>query len=188
MRESRLYSILRPFISFLFKLIYRPKIIGKDNIPKSGRVILAGNHTSILDAPFLISTTKRNIHFLAKKELWEGAFKIFFSNMGLICVDRSKKDGKSLVLAKKYLDDDKVIGIFPEGTISKGNLLDFKKGAALLSKETNSLIVPFVIRGKYKVFSKDLTIKFLKPIKCIGDPIKETDKLKDIINIEREKI
>ena len=67
-----LYKILRPIITFLFKMLYRPKILGNENIPKTGRIILAGNHTNNLDCAMLISSTKRNIHFLAKAELFKG--------------------------------------------------------------------------------------------------------------------
>ena len=83
-----LYKICRPIITLLFKTLYRPKIIGSENIPKSGRIILAGNHTHNLDCAMIISSTKRNVHFLAKAELFKGFKKIFFSNMGLIPVNR----------------------------------------------------------------------------------------------------
>ena len=60
------------------------------------------------------------MHFLAKKELWRGFKKILFANMGLIPVDRSKKDHNSLVKAEEYLNNECLIGIFPEGTTEKG--------------------------------------------------------------------
>ena len=87
-----LYKLVRPIVTVLFKVLYRPKIEGKENIRPNGRVILAGNHTNNFDSPLLISSTKRNIHFLAKVELFSGIKKVFFDNMGLIPVDRSKKD------------------------------------------------------------------------------------------------
>ena len=64
MNESRLYKIIRPLINLIIKVFIRPKYAGLDNIPKNGRIILAGNHTSIIDPLLLISSTKRNIHFL----------------------------------------------------------------------------------------------------------------------------
>jgi hypothetical protein len=90
----------------LFKLLYRPKIEGKENIKNSGRIILAGNHTNDFDAPLLISSTKRNIHFLAKIELFRGIKKIFFDNMGLIPVDRSRKNHNVLENAYNYLKNE----------------------------------------------------------------------------------
>ena len=103
MKDCLLYKILRPIITFVFKVFLTPKIIGTENISGSGRVILAGNHTSIFDAPLLISCTKRNVHFLAKKELWKGPKKIIFGNLGLIPVDRKTRDGNALIVAERYL-------------------------------------------------------------------------------------
>lgn len=186
MKDCLLYKILRPIITFVFRVFLTPKIIGTENIPKSGRVILAGNHTSIFDAPLLISCTKRNVHFLAKKELWKGPKKIIFGNLGLIPVDRKARDGNALITAERYLKKEKLIGIFPEGTTEKeGHMLKFKKGAVKMAVDTNSPIVPFVITGKYKLFSRNLTIKFLEPIKCSENIKEETERLMNIIKEER---
>lgn len=177
-----LYKVLRPVITLLFKLLFRPKIIGIENIKKEGKVILAGNHTNNLDCALLISSTKRNIHFLAKVELFKGIKKILFANMGLIPVNRKSKDSNCLKIAYNYLNNNKVIGIFPEGTFGKGKILPFKIGAVKMAYETNSEIVPFAITGKYKLFSKDLKIVFGKPIKIKSDDLdKENDKLRNIV-------
>lgn len=159
------YKIVRPLVSLFCKITFRPTIIGQENIPKEGKLILAGNHTNNFDSLLLISSTKRNIHFLAKKELWQGFKKIIFSHLGLIPVDRSKKDHNALEMAYKYLENNKVIGIFPEGTTEKGRgLLPFKIGAVKMAAEENAPIIPFIIKGNYKLFSKNLKIEFLKPL------------------------
>lgn len=188
MKDALLYKITRPIITVLFKLFFTPKIIGKENIPKSGKVILAGNHTSNFDCLLLISSTKRNIHFLAKKELWNGPKKIIFANMGLIPVDRKNKDHQALSSSIAYLENNLLIGIFPEGTTEKeGKMLDFKIGAVKMAKDTNSPIVPFIITGNYKLFSKNLRIEFLKPIMINGDLNHENINLRNIIEKERGK-
>ena len=188
MKDALLYKITRPIITVLFELFFTPKIIGKENIPKSGKVILAGNHTSNFDCLLLISSTKRNIHFLAKKELWNGPKKIIFANMGLIPVDRKNKDHQALSSSIAYLENNLLIGIFPEGTTEKeGKMLDFKIGAVKMAKDTNSPIVPFIITGNYKLFSKNLRIEFLKPIMISGDLNHENINLRNIIEKERGK-
>ena len=177
-----LYKTLRPLITILFKVLYRPTIIGKENIKNSGRLILAGNHTHNLDCALLISSTKRNIHFLAKSELFKGIKKVLFSNMGLIPVNRKKKDHKSLEMAYKYLENNKVIGIFPEGTIGKKRMLPFKMGAVKMANETNSEIVPFAITGDYKLFSNNLKIIFGKPISLKSSNLEqENERLRKIV-------
>lgn len=182
-KEAILYKITRPIITLGFKLLFTPKIIGSENIPKSGRIVIAGNHTSNLDCLLLISSTKRCIHFLAKNELWKGPKKIIFSNMGLIPVNRKAKDHQALVSAKEYLNDEKVVGIFPEGTTEKeGVMLPFKIGAVKMAYDTNSQIVPFKIVGKYKLFSRSLKVVFDKPKYVVNEDLeKENEDLKNII-------
>lgn len=177
-----LYKILRPIITALFKMLYTPKIIGTENISKNGRLILAGNHTNNFDSALLISSTKREIHFLAKIELFKGIKKILFSNMGLIPVNRNKKDHKALETAYNYLENNKLIGIFPEGTFGNGKILPFKIGAVKMAYETKTKIVPFSITGTYKLFSKDLKIVFGKPIEIKSNNLEEeNNKLRDIV-------
>lgn len=187
-KDNLFYNIIRPILTFLFKLFYRPKIINKDFIPNTGKIILAGNHTNNLDCVLLLSSTKRQIHFLAKKELLEGPKRIIFSNMGIIPVDRKIKDKSVIPTAKKCLENELVIGIFPEGTTEKGinKLLPFKLGTVKLSYETDTYIVPFKISGTYKLFSKDLKIIFDKPIKSTKDLELSNKKLYNIIDNIKE--
>lgn len=189
MKNSILYSIVRPIVTIYFKLVYRPKYIGRENIPKNGRIILAGNHKNNLDCIYLMSSTKRPVHFLAKKELFSGLKGILFKNMGLVPVDRKNKSHQSIELAEKYLNSEKIIGIFPEGTFnrSEDTILPFKIGAVKMSYDTNSKIVPFTIKGDYKLFSKNLTIKFMEPIEIENSNLEiENKKLEEIIRKDLE--
>ncbi len=178
------YKLVRPIVTILFKLIYRPTVIGIENIPKNKKIILAGNHTSKLDPLLLMSVTKRNIHFLAKIELFRGPKKIIFNNLGLISVDRSIKDKSALENAEKYLKNDCAVLIFPEGTTEKEKkeLLPFKTGTVRLSYKTNTEILPFKIIGEYKPFKKSIKIIFLDKFIATEDIENSNDKLKNIIN------
>ena len=185
--ESILYIIIRPLIKLYTKLIIRPKYEGLDNIPVNGKIILAGTHTSKLDPLVLISSTKRPIHFFAKKELWDFPKSIIFNHLGLIKVDRQTHTTDSLGEGKKYLDNDKLVLIFPEGTIEKdkGKLLPFKIGVVKLAYDTDTPIIPFTISGDYK--SKNVVVKFGKQVKVkTNDLDEELDKLKNIIEDMRK--
>lgn len=182
--DAVLMKIVRPVITLIFKFIYNPQIIGEENIPKNKKIILAGNHTSNFDCLLLISSCKRNIHFLAKDELWKGPKKIIFNNLGLIPVNRKIKDKKCLIEARKYLENNKLICIFPEGTINKtkDKLMSFKIGSVKLASDTDTEIIPFAISGKYKIFTKDLKIVFGKPIKTTNVDLEvQNDKLRNSI-------
>lgn len=181
--EPWFYRFARPILK-VFISLYRPKIIGRENIPKDGRVVLAGNHTNYLDCVLLISSTKRTVHFLAKDALSKGPLSIIFNNMGIIPVNRKIKDKHALEMAIKALNEDKVIGIFPEGTINRTNdiIMPFKIGAVKMAHDTNSKIVPFSITGKYKLLGGNIKIIFDKPIE-VKDEVLDNDN-----NILMEKV
>lgn len=183
MKESKLYKVLRLPITWFVYLFLRPKFVGKENLPEDDSYILCGTHISNLDCLLIIASTKRSVHFLAKKELFQGVKKIIFNNMGLIPVDRSKKDSRPLKQAGEYLDNNSVVCIFPEGTTQKGRgLLPFKIGTVKLSYDKGVKIVPFVIKGKYKIFSRDLVIEFGKPYKVQNSNLQvENEKLRNKI-------
>lgn len=191
MRVSWLYRILRPLIWILMRIVFRPKYIGLENIPATGRVVLAGNHTSFFDCVLIISTTNRTVHFLAKDSLMKGFKKILFGNMGIIPVNRAIHDKNALQAAIDALNNDEVIGIFPEGTINRTDdiIMPFKMGAVKMSSATKADIVPFTITGGYKVFGKQRpTIEFMKPIRAKNKDLdKDNQILMDIISKKLEE-
>ena len=162
--KQKMYRILRPIIRFLMKTFYCIEIINNDNIPVSGNCILAGNHKSNFDGFLLLSCTKRTIRFMAKKELFD-KFPLFFKSFGLIPVDRKRKNKEAMDEARKVLENNEIIGIFPEGTFNKTEyiVMPFKMGAVKLALDTNSPIVPFAIINNYKLFRRSVKIIFGKP-------------------------
>ena len=89
-----------------------------------------------------------------------------FNKIGLIKVYRGKPNYKAIEEAEKILNNGGTIGIFPEGTRNKtqNNLLEFRKGAVRIAKSTNTPILPFAIKGEYKLFRKSITLEFGNPI------------------------
>ena len=160
------YRLLTPLMRILFRLYYNPKIINKDVIPKDVYVLIVCNHKHLFDQCLTIMATKRIIHYMAKKEYFDGKMAWFFKFVGCISVNRSIKDNEAVNKAIDILNNGGAIGLFPEGTRNKTKdklLLDFKYGTVSMAKKTNSLIVPFGITGDYKFRSKNLTIKYGKP-------------------------
>ena len=186
MDSARLYRFLRPILTFLMKVIFRPKIIGKENIPTDGSMVLAGNHTNILDPVLILASTKRTVHFLAKKELIDGPFGFAFKHMGIIPVNRKIKDKTVLSTSETFLKEGKLVGIFPEGTTEKGRgFLPFKLGAVKMANSTSTPILPFAIIGKYSLF-KRVTIVYGKPYKVKGSLLSENEKLRNkVIKLAR---
>ena len=161
MKKYILYKIARPIIKTFMNITFRIEVINNDNIPQKGNIILAGNHTSYLDPLLLISSTKRTIRFLAKKEIHKGILKNIFISAGTIPVDRSKKDKNAKIKTKEALLNKELVCIFPEGTINrtKDLILPFKYGTVSFASITNTDIIPFIITGKYKLFQKNTRLK-----------------------------
>ena len=177
------YKMVKPITSFLFKILFRPTIKGIDNIPNDASCVLAGNHTKWLDPIMLVAISKRQVHFLAKKSLFKGPIGLIVKGMGAIPVDRSIHDKNALNNAINELNNNCVIGVFPEGTINKGNnlTLPFKIGAVKMAHDTNSYLVPFIITGKYKLFRKKITVEFLPKRKISSNLTLENEKLEKIV-------
>ncbi len=176
------YNFLRKIVKFLTKVYIRPTYEGLENIPKSGPFIIAGNHIHLVDPAPIMSITNRQIHFLSKASLFKYPQALIFKNMGLIPVNRDGKDTEAYESAIEYLKNGEIVGIYPEGTRERGRgLLPFKMGAVRMAQETNTVIIPFGARGKYKPFRKGITFRFGKPFKVSKDLEKSNDELREII-------
>jgi len=186
MKKNYLYRMLIP-LDKLFMKLYRVEYKNNELIAKNEKIILAGNHTSKLDPLLLMSSSNRVIHFLAKIELFSGIKKHFFNNLGLIPVDRSKRNPQAIKKSIEFLNQGEIIGIFPESTINKTDdlIMPFKKGAVVMAYETDSKILPFAITGKYCFLKKSVKLSFGIPYKVTGNKEMDIkileDKVKELI-------
>lgn len=175
-----LYRIGRFILGPFFKWYYNPTIIGKENIPKDGAILIVGNHKHLYDQCLSIISTKRFIKYMAKREYFDNKkTRWFFKAVGCISVDRSVHDGKAKNEAIETLKNGGAIGLFPEGTRNKTQefLLPFKFGAVSMAKKTDAYLVPFGITGNYVFRSKNLVIKYGKPFKVTDMELEEANNL-----------
>lgn len=178
MKENKeLYKFLKTIYSKLLKILYKPTAYGVKNIPEEGSIIFVGNHRHAFDPIVVMTHTNRMVHYMAKESLFKGIHGKLFENMGLIKVYRNKSNPMAVMEAEEILQKGGSVGIFPEGTRNRTNqeLLKFRHGAVAIAKETNSKIIPFAIRGKYRLFKKGLTIEFGKPIDVSQMEIEEAN-------------
>lgn len=188
-----LYKIGRALFKPVFKFYYNPKIINSSIIPMEGPVIIVGNHKHVFDQFPTIISTKRGIHYMAKKEYFDKRISRFiFTKLGCISVNREIKDKEAVEQAISVLKDGGAIGLFPEGTRNKTKefLLPFKYGTVSMAKKTNATIVPFGLTGDYKFRSKNLTIRFGTPFKVGKMTLEEANKklYKEIERLMKENL
>ena len=145
-------------LSFIFniKLIVK----GKHNL-QDRNYIFASNHASLIDIPLLLIAVNRYTVFIAKSELSKiPIFKSILDRAGFIFVDRKNNDSAVKSMNNLMEDIKKIprsVAIFPEGTrTSDGNLLPFKKGAAIFAINTDIPVVPVAISGTYSWSKKKL--------------------------------
>ena len=145
-------------LSFIFNI--KLVVKGKHNL-QDRNYIFASNHTSLIDIPLLLIAVNRYTVFIAKSELSKiPIFKSILDRAGFIFVDRKNND--SAVKSMNNLMDDikkipRSVAIFPEGTrTSDGELLPFKKGAAIFAINTNVPVIPVAISGAYSWSKKKL--------------------------------
>lgn len=175
-----LYRVGRFILGPFFKWYYNPTIIGKENIPKDGAILIVGNHKHLYDQCLSIVSTRRFIKYMAKREYFDNKkTRWFFKAVGCISVDRSVHDGKAKEEAIETLKNGGAIGLFPEGTRNKTNefLLSFKFGAVSMAKKTDAYLVPFGITGDYVFRSKNLVIKYGKPFKVTDMDLEKANNL-----------
>ena len=150
-----MYRFLK-IILFLPVLLFTPtKVVGKHNIDKKGKVIIACNHLTYLDVILLGIYLKRRIYFIGKKELFKHKFLGWLlKKLGVICVDRDKLEIATVKNILNVLKNENVIGIFPEGTRNKTGevMLEFKDGVTLFAEKTGAPVVPIIIKRKPLIF------------------------------------
>ena len=157
------YQIMRPITNLYVDLVFRPKIYGKELIPKSGGIIFAGNHLTDMDQTIVIRSTRRSVRFLTKKELYHGFLGVILKWYDTIPVDRdNKENNKSMEISEEALRNGQAINIFPEGKRNRTDniLLPFKYGAVSLAKKTRMLYRSFWNIWKIKAIQKKSNRKF----------------------------
>ncbi len=172
------YRILTPFMRVAFRLWYNPKIIGADKIPADGAIVIACNHKHLFDQCLTIMATKRVIHYMAKREYFDGKLAPFFRLVGCIPVDRARRDFSSAKSALAVLNKGGAIGIFPEGTRNKTDkfMLPLKTGAVSIAKKGDAYVVPCGLTGDYSFRSKNLTVRYGEPFKVNDMTVEEANE------------
>jgi len=160
-------------VTFLFRVLFsvgfRVRVTGRENVPSSGPLIICANHVSWLDPPLVAVVMPRQVHFVAKEELF--GYPVIgwvLTRSGVIPVRRGQSDRRMIRESIRVLRSEESLGLFPEGTRQRTRqLARFAHGAAYLAVKCDTPVLPVGVSGEYG---------FLSTIRVrIGEPVSVVD-------------
>ncbi|AYG04744.1 lysophospholipid acyltransferase family protein [Gryllotalpicola protaetiae] len=171
------YVLLGP----LLKAVFRPWVVGVENVPKEGAAILASNHVSFFDSIFLPLMLDRHVTFLAKSEYFTGRglmgwlSKMFFLGTGQIPIDRSggKASEDSLNTGLRVLAEGALLGIYPEGTRSPDHrMYRGRTGIARMLLEARVPVIPVAMIGTQELMPAGVKLPRIRRVGIVvGEPL-----------------
>ncbi|WP_044640257.1 lysophospholipid acyltransferase family protein [Risungbinella massiliensis] len=160
-----IYRLVRDSFKYFLLLFYRFEVIGSEHVPTDKRAVVCCNHINNFDPPLVGGAIKREIYFMAKEELFR--MPIIGKVMPHLCAFPVKRDGSDTQAIRRsiqILKEEKLMGIFPEGTRSKtGELGKFHTGFVLIASKGKAPIIPTAIVGEYRLFRK-MKVVFGEPL------------------------
>ncbi|MCX7927901.1 MAG: 1-acyl-sn-glycerol-3-phosphate acyltransferase [Candidatus Omnitrophica bacterium] len=174
------WYIIFSYIFFVFfKLYSRLRIEGRENLPSKTNFIIVANHTSFLDPLVMMAATRKMIYCIAMRDIYKFAWMRWF-----LKAVKTIPSGSASAKAITLLEQNKNVGLFPEGGVSRDGLLrEFRRGAALLAYKTGRPVVPCAILGTYQALPFGKVIPKPSSITVrIGKPIFFTKELNEVID------
>ena len=150
--ENKFYTKMKKFFAGLFRRLLRIKVVNPENEPIDTNYIVCCNHTALLDVVVIAAGLKRQVRFMAKKEVFKvPILNWFIKSMGAFPVDRKGGDVGAIKKTIEILNSGSCVGVFPQGTRCRGKALEdtkFKNGAALVLSKTNVPVLPVRVKVK----------------------------------------
>lgn len=154
---------------------FRLKVHGRENLIEDGRALIASNHQSYIDPPFVGICCKKPVHFLARKSLlnWPVLGPIF-PKINVVPVDQERADMSALKAVIRLMKEGKRTLIFPEGSRTlNGELQPAQPGIGLIIHKSRAPVIPVRISGAYEAFPRGSKFPRPKPVTIhIGKPIR----------------
>jgi 1-acyl-sn-glycerol-3-phosphate acyltransferase len=168
------YRAVRTIFRLFFRIYGRWEVIGRDNVPKAGPVIIAPNHVSFADPPLVGAALTRECRFMARHDLWDKKImKWLMPRIGAFPVHRGKMDRQAIRLGLEALAQGYALVVFPEGARSDdGKLQRGELGTALFVQKSGAPVVPTAVIGAYEMLPPHAKKLTRSKVKCVfGKPL-----------------
>ena len=153
------YAFVKAVMSVMFAVVYPLRMVGAENLPKSGAAILCGNHMSLLDPLAAGRAVGRPVRFMGKKELFRvPVLGGIICALGAFPVDRGNADMTAVRTSLTILKEGGVLGIFPQGGRETGGYRGMETGVALIALKSGAPVVPMRILRKFRPFRRNTLI------------------------------
>ena len=167
---TKFYRVIYTLFVWPVRAIFPVKVINPENIPADGGCLVCANHTSMLDVLILSAGLKRQIRYMAKKEVMVlPVIGKFLSALGAYAVDRGGADVGAIKQTIAFLEQGEMVGIFPQGTRHPGvdpSTTPIKSGVGMITWHTKATVLPVCIATKHN------RVRPFSPTKLIiGKPI-----------------
>ena len=151
-KELRSYSFFRALLGGPIRFLFGVKLIGKENLPAHGGVLICANHIGMRDPVLIAAAYPRQVRYLAKKELFSvPVIRGIITAFGAIRLDRSTSDVGALKKAEEMIRMRQTVAIFPQGhrypSVPVGETT-FMRGASFLTSHTQCSVLPVYIQTK----------------------------------------
>jgi len=157
MKENRFYTFARAVVRVLCAIIFPYKVVGLENVPSEGSVLLCCNHVSMIDPVFLACALRRRVTYLAKKELFSNKIMNWLLRaLGMVPVDRGASDIQAMRVCMDVLKQGGVLGIFPQGHRYKNDEnREMQNGAAMMALRARPAVIAAHISAPLKPFRRN---------------------------------
>ncbi|MDR0871547.1 MAG: 1-acyl-sn-glycerol-3-phosphate acyltransferase [Planctomycetaceae bacterium] len=157
------YYLIRIPVNLFFRLFYRTRYFGYNNMPENGALLVVCNHQSHYDPPLIAAGLRRRMNFLARKTLFK--FKPFAALIDLLDAIPLEINGigfEGIKESLKRLRNGEVLLLFPEGARTfDGKMAPFREGALTLAQRSKAAILPAALDGCFSAFPRTHRFPFL---------------------------
>jgi len=172
--STLVYRAGRGLTRWVWRLLFRPRLEGRQNLPATGAGLLCANHQSFLDIPLVAHLTARHVCFVARDSLARSRLLAWIMHhSGAVLVRRGQADRAALREMVAHLERGDLVAVFPEGTRSPdGSLGTLHAGALLAARQAGVPIYPVGIRGAFEAWPRERRLPRRRRIAVrVGAPI-----------------